>query len=253
MTGTRYINPFETACPALFLLFSGLSPHLLTIGHTMKKLSITLLFLVALMGNLLAQQAPVKYTWTVKALTDNTYEITFKAKVEQGWYTYSQYLESDLGPIPTSVNFESSEVQKLGKATETTSASANKVEGYDDLFDMNITKYKKDLTIKQKFQVSNPTQPVAGYLEYMTCNDSQCLPPTSVEFSFLPSSYLPKPGTPPPPKEDPTPKKDPAPKEQPTDNSTGQTTPNKANQAILPPTSLLPRQKHRLPTTQKSQ
>lgn len=187
----------------------------------MKRLSMTLLFLVGMLGALLAQK-PVNYTWTVKALTDDTYEITFKTKIEEGWYTYSQYLESDLGPIPTSINFETSNQKKIGKATETTSKSSNKVSGHDEMFDMNITKYKKDLTIKQKFQVTNPTQEVAGYLEYMTCNDSQCLPPTAVEFSFLPSSYLPKPGGKPQPTEEPTPSK-----KEPVDNSTGQTNPSK--------------------------
>lgn len=192
----------------------------------MKKLSITLLLLVGILGNLLAQK-PVNYTWKVKALTDNTYQITFKTKIEEGWYTYSQYLESDLGPIPTSINFESANQKKLGKATETTSKSSNKLSGHDDMFDMNITKYKKDLTIVQKFQVTNPTKEVSGYLEYMSCNDSQCLPPTAVEFSFIPSTYLPKPGG------KPRPTDNNKPTEQPTDNTTGQVEPVKSNN---PPT-----------------
>ncbi|MGH1338425.1 MAG: cytochrome c biogenesis protein CcdA [Aureispira sp.] len=192
----------------------------------MKKLSITLLLLVGILGNLLAQK-PVNYTWKVKALTDDTYQITFKTKIETGWYTYSQYLESDLGPIPTSINFESTNQKKIGKATETTSKSSNKVSGHDDMFDMNITKYKKDITIVQKFQVTNPTQEVSGYLEYMTCNDSQCLPPTAVEFSFIPSSFLPKPGERPQPNDNNN--NTPEPKEKPTNNTTGQVDPVKNN------------------------
>lgn len=185
----------------------------------MKKLSTTLFLLLGMLGTALAQK-PVNYTWTVKALTDDTYEITFKTKIEDGWYTYSQYLESDLGPIPTSINFETTNQKKLGKSKETTSKSSNKLSGHDEMFDMNITKYKKDLKLVQKFQVTNPTQKVEGYLEYMTCNDNQCLPPTAVEFSFIPSSYLPKPGArPQPDKVDP-------PKEEPVDNGTGQVTPN---------------------------
>jgi thiol:disulfide interchange protein DsbD len=201
----------------------------------MKRLSITLLFLVGILGNLLAQK-PVSYKWTVKALTDDTYEITFKTKIQEGWYTYSQYLENDLGPIPTSVNFETKNQEKIGKATETTSSSSNKVSGHDEMFDMNITKYKKDLTIVQKFKVTDPTKEVAGFLEYMTCNDSQCLPPTAVEFSFVPSSYLPKPDSRPPPTEEhPT-------NEEPKDNTTGQVGPensnNNTNTAEVPTTEV---------------
>ncbi len=102
------------------------------------------------------------------------------------------------------------------------------------MFDMQVTKYKKDFTIRQKFQATDPTKEVSGYLEYMTCNDSQCLPPTAVEFSFLPSSYLPKPSNRPPPKGDEP--KDDALKEQPSDNSTGQTDPVKTTNKAPSPT-----------------
>lgn len=149
------------------------------------------LFLYCLTSfSLWAQDSPVKYTWEAKSLGGNEYELVFKAKIQDGWYTYSQYLESEDGPIPTTVNFESNNETKVGKSTEETSKPAYKVSGFDEMFDMNITKYKKNLLIKQKIKVKDVNKAVAGYLEYMTCDDTRCMPPTAVEFSFVPAKLV---------------------------------------------------------------
>lgn len=134
-----------------------------------------------------AQDNPVKYTWEAKSLGNNEYEVIFKAKIQDGWYTYSQFLESMDGPIPTSVNFESGNEEKIGKPTEKTSKADYKVSGFDEMFDMNITKYKHDLVITQKIKAKDPKKKVSGYLEFMTCDNTRCLPPTAVEFSFVPA------------------------------------------------------------------
>lgn len=138
-----------------------------------------------------AQDQPVQYTWKANHLEGNTFELIFKAKIAPGWYTYSMYLDSYDGPIPTSVNFEGGNATATEKATEKTSKSSNKVSGFDEMFDMDITKYKKDLTIRQVFTVNSMKDAVKGYLEYMTCDDSQCRPPTAVEFTFNPSEIAP--------------------------------------------------------------
>lgn len=137
--------------------------------------------------NLWAQDNPVNYSWEAKPLGNNEYEIIFKAKIKDGWYTYSQFLESMDGPIPTSVNFESNNEEKVGKPTEKTSKADYKVAGFDEMFDMNITKYKHDLTITQKIKAKDPKKAVSGYLEFMTCDNTRCMPPASVEFSFVPA------------------------------------------------------------------
>jgi thiol:disulfide interchange protein DsbD len=138
----------------------------------------------------LAQDSPVKYTWEAQSLGGNEFEITFKAKIQDGWYTYSQFLASEDGPVATSVNFESNNETKNGKSTEKTSKSAYKVSGYDDIFKMDVTKYKKDLTIKQKITVKDLNKPVTGYLTYMTCDATRCMPPTDVEFAFDPAKLV---------------------------------------------------------------
>ena len=163
----------------------------------MKRWFFILLWAIVPLFTLSAQDQKVKYTWEAKHLEGNTFELVFKAKIDAGWYTYSMFLGSYDGPVPTSVNFEGGNATPDGKATETTSKPGNKVSGFDEMFDMDITKYKKDLTIRQKITVKSMTDQVVGFLEYMTCDDTQCRPPTAVEFAFLPSDIAPAPLNPP--------------------------------------------------------
>ena len=43
---------------------------------------------------------PVKWETSYKQVSEDEFLLVFTAKMDQGWYVYSQYLE-DGGPIPT--------------------------------------------------------------------------------------------------------------------------------------------------------
>lgn len=211
----------------------------------MKHWFFLLLWAVLPFTTSFAQDQPVQYTWKANHLEGKTFELVFQAKIAPGWYTYSMYLGSYDGPIPTSVNFEGGNATPTKKATETTSQSSNKISGFDKMFDMDIVKYKKDLTIRQVFKVKSIKGKVMGYLEYMTCDDSQCRPPTTVEFSFDPSELVPAttittpdptPSTPEPTETtpDPTPNDTNAPE---TPNPDGTPDPEEGTSAVVPDTT----------------
>ncbi|MEM9991168.1 MAG: protein-disulfide reductase DsbD domain-containing protein [Bacteroidota bacterium] len=124
-------------------------------------------------------QNPVAWSFDAKAIADDEYELTFTADVQDGWYIYSQYLDEG-GPVPTAfyVNEENG-LTVLGKPQE----SGNRKAGYDEIFEMELVKFSGTVLFKQKVKTSN-VDAVKGYLEYMTCNDEQCLPPTEVEFTI---------------------------------------------------------------------
>ncbi len=127
---------------------------------------------------------PVKWSFGSKKLADGTYELIYSSKVDKGWYVYSQYLESDEGPVATTIEYDDAKTfTAVGKSVET----GDKRSGYDAMFDMEVTKFKGDFTIAQKIKTSNPDQAISGYLTFMTCDDSKCLPPEDVEFSIVPS------------------------------------------------------------------
>jgi thiol:disulfide interchange protein DsbD len=124
---------------------------------------------------------PVKWSFDYKAVSDTEFDLIFKAEMEPKWAIYSQYLESDDGPIPTSFQYdEGGHFKLVGKNAET----GYKKEGFDPLFEMNVVKYLKHAEFTQRIKVTDLSKPVTGYLTFMTCDDERCLPPTDVDFSF---------------------------------------------------------------------
>ncbi|MFZ4543958.1 MAG: protein-disulfide reductase DsbD family protein [Saprospiraceae bacterium] len=124
---------------------------------------------------------PVKWNYEVKKISDTEYDLLFKAAIDKGWSIYSQQKNGDDGPVPTSFQFkENSGIALIGKVEE----SKNRIEIFDKVFKMKISKFKHDATFSQRIKISDPSQPMEGYLTYMTCDDAQCLPPTDVDFKF---------------------------------------------------------------------
>lgn len=125
---------------------------------------------------------PAKWSFTTSHIQGDEYELVFNAKISNGWSIYSQYLESDMGPVPTSIQYDQGEhFEIIGQSEED---PTNKSEGYDPMFDMNLIKYKKTFKITQKVKVLDPSKPITGYLTFMVCDDSRCLPPDDVAFSL---------------------------------------------------------------------
>ena len=126
--------------------------------------------------------SPVKWTFELKPTGNGEYLFTAKSTIEDGWWVYSQHLESEDGPIPTSITFTEGPHFKLsGKNKE--SDNAKKI--FDKVFEMNVTKYAHYFNIEQKIKVTDPSKPIVGYLTFMTCNDERCLPPTDVDFEII--------------------------------------------------------------------
>ena len=123
---------------------------------------------------------PVKWQFQAEKVADNEYNLTLKAYITDGWYVYSQYLESDDGPVRTSFTFnENSAVEFVGKVEE----AGSKHEGFDDLFGMNVIKFSGQPIFTQRVKAASGTT-ISGYLEFMTCDNERCLPPKEVDFTF---------------------------------------------------------------------
>lgn len=127
-----------------------------------------------------AQQNPVKWSYEAKKVADGTYDLVFTANISDGWYVYSQYLESDDGPVRTTISYDENPAVKLdGKNVE----EGHKYEGYDELFGMTIIKFNGTPTFTQRVKITKPTT-LSGHLEFMTCDNERCLPPSEVLFRF---------------------------------------------------------------------
>jgi hypothetical protein len=123
---------------------------------------------------------PVNWTFTAETIEEGKFKLTFSAQMDNGWYIYSQHLEEG-GPVPTSFAFDQvegllvdGEVQEVGEI----------MEGYDELFDMNVIKYTDQVEFVQLVSLDQLPKTISGQLEYMTCDKNRCLPPRNIEFRF---------------------------------------------------------------------
>lgn len=148
------------------------------------------LLLLALLGYCLGARAqvltPVKWSHATEVADGKTY-LVHAAQIEDGWNVYSQYLGSDDGPVATELTYEElSGATAVGRGEE----SGGRDAGYDAVFEMDVVKFKKTYVIRQEvsgFEAGT----ISGYLTYMACDATRCLPPTDVEFALPPPALGP--------------------------------------------------------------
>jgi len=147
----------------------------------LRSFKLVSFFLLILAGFAVQAQILTPVKWDVRTeLTDGKTFLVFDAKIDDGWTVYSQYLESEDGPVATTINYDTPEAIKLiGKSEE----SGKRKAGYDKLFDMEVVKFSKTYTIRQQVEFTGDA-PVVGYLNFMTCDSEKCLPPSDVEFEL---------------------------------------------------------------------
>lgn len=146
-----------------------------------KRLAFCWLLLAFMCLPVLAQmQDPIKFKTEWKKISDTEAEIIFNASIEKGWHLYSTEL-GDGGPISTSFNVDKIEgAEIIGKLTP----QGTEIDKMDPIFQMKVRYFEGTAKFIQKVKLTDSKYTIAGYLEYGACNDENCLPPTSVDFSF---------------------------------------------------------------------
>lgn len=150
-----------------------------------KKMAqlVGLLYVIVFFSSSLDAQIldPVKWKfYTKEAKERNKVDLILEATIEDHWHLYSQDI-ADGGPIPTSFVFNpSSEYKAVGQTRESKS-----VIEFDPNFDMELKYFNGRAFFTQTIEVlTNKDFELKGELEYMVCDEKQCLPPKYVEFSF---------------------------------------------------------------------
>lgn len=147
----------------------------------MKKLFYLLTFTVLSLAIQAQILTPVK--WKISLSDSETAEktIVFSAKIDKGWHLYDMNLPEG-GPISTSFHFETLDgAELIGEPT----ASKKATEVFDEQFQMNLRWFAKDITFSQKIKVTDPKKlKIEGEVEFMSCNDENCLPPEQEAFAF---------------------------------------------------------------------
>lgn len=123
---------------------------------------------------------PVKWKTSVNKISLSEYELVATASIQGNWHMYSQSVPKG-GPNPTSFIFKgSSDYLKRGNTTE---GSGYEVD--DKTYNMRIKSFVKTADFKQRIKVKNKIPfKVNAVVEFMVCNDMQCLPSKEVDLVF---------------------------------------------------------------------
>lgn len=144
----------------------------------MKKI-IGILLLLAISSMGIAQ--PVQWQFSIKKIDKDTYSWTAKATISGNWHLYSQHTPEG-GPIPTSILFTKSPLIEL---TEKVKEVGKLVTKREEVFDMDVKYFEGSVEFVQNFKLKRKVKTnITGTIEYMVCNDKECLPPKKQSFSL---------------------------------------------------------------------
>ena len=115
---------------------------------------------------------PVKWEFSTKQVDANQVDLIFKSTTAKPWHMYGLNIPEG-GPIPTTINFESTEGFELaGKPQQ-----SPKPEVIDDpIFNMKLELHGEKATFTQRIKkTGSDSILIKGTIEYMTCSDMQCI------------------------------------------------------------------------------
>ena len=146
-----------------------------------KTFFLTCLWMVLGLTTAFAQiQDPVQFKAEWKSISDTEAQIVFTGTIDAGWHVYSTGLPEG-GPISATFNTDKMEGIELdGKLMP----QGKEIEAFDKVFDMKLRYFEEKASFIQKLKITAANYFIEGYLEYGSCNDENCLPPSEVPFTF---------------------------------------------------------------------
>lgn len=142
-----------------------------------KKIIVTLLSLLGVLGMNAQMVDPVHFTSELKTGNGVEAEIIFHATIDHGWHVYSTEIGNG-GPTEATFNVVKMDGAELvGKLTP----KGKVIKKMDKLFDMELKYFENEVTFVQKLRFTKPDYDIDCYLEYGACSDASCLPPSEVE------------------------------------------------------------------------
>jgi len=150
--------------------------------HTFGKLMCLLIFCLVLQVSVFAQ-SDKKVNWTFVAVKKekNQYEIRLTANINPGWHLYSQQQPADAIALPTSIQF--SRHPLIGRKG-TVKEEGKVIEQFDPATKSKSRYYAGTVTFIQLVELKKSLKTnMSGEIEFMVCDDKQCLPPAKVPFA----------------------------------------------------------------------
>jgi thiol:disulfide interchange protein DsbD len=120
----------------------------------------------------------VNWTWSAKKIADRTYEVHMTATIGGDFHLYAQDAGGE-GPIATSFTFSKSPFFILNGIVK---ENGKLVQKYEEAWKHNVRYYERTVDFVQVVKLKSDVKTyLAGKVEFMVCNDHECLPPADVD------------------------------------------------------------------------
>ncbi len=143
----------------------------------MKKLIFTLFALVTFIGSYAQILNPVTFNYSVVKKGTDMYEVHVKAMLQPKWHIYS-VKNPDGGAIATELKIID------GKVVGAVKEKGKLKTSFEKEFNVNQKYFESSVEFVQLVKTKPGSNKISGSINYMVCNDKQCLPPKEVEFKI---------------------------------------------------------------------
>ena len=144
----------------------------------MKKSLLFIAGIVALSFAHAQSNRQVKWNYSVKKIADKTYEVHLDAIIGGDYHLYAQDAGGE-GPVATAFTFSPNPLIHLdGKVKE----NGKIISRFESAWKHDVKYYEKEVDFVQTVKLkANAKTSLSGKVEFMVCNEKQCLPPAEVD------------------------------------------------------------------------
>ena len=159
----------------------------------MNMRHVFLMLMLAVAGSLTAQvYTPVKWEFGLyESAEAGKTDLVLHATVDPCWHVYSQFLDSPDGPLPTYIE------ASLPAGADSTGGfrECTPIVAYDPNFMMDLKFFEEEVYWVATLDLSGAatTDSIRGFVSFMVCDSTKCLPPEDVPFALSVGDV--KPGT----------------------------------------------------------
>lgn len=127
------------------------------------------------------RQNVVSWNFSTKKIADRTYEIHLTPSIQAPWHIYSQQ-SPESGAMPTKFSFNKNPLVIIDEETREIGKVVSK---YEEVFEVTVKYFEGKVNFVQTVKLkTNVKTNITGTIEYMACNDEQCLPPQTINFNI---------------------------------------------------------------------
>jgi thiol:disulfide interchange protein DsbD len=146
----------------------------------MKKLLLPAFLLMAANMVMAQSSKQVQWAYSTKKISDKMYEVHMTATINGDYHLYAQDAGGE-GPVATTFTFTKNPLTVLdGKVKE----NGKQIKKFETAWKHDVRYFESKVDFVQVVKLkANVKTSLAGKVEFMVCNDKQCLPPSEVEIN----------------------------------------------------------------------